>query len=89
MKYWLEDGIPDEYFYQVVHYFIVIDELEELDFIICNPDVYDSFFRTKIIKVTRSELERDIENAKLALSDFYTEWIEMMQKFISLKPKEL
>lgn len=86
MKYWLEDKIPDEYFWQVIMYFIVIDTLEELNFVICNPDVYDSYFRIKVIKVTRKELEKEIDNAKVALADFYTEWTQMMQKFISLKP---
>ena len=88
MKYWIENKIPDEYFWQVIHYFIVIEDLESLDFIIANPDMHDSFFRNKTITVTRSELEAQIENAKTALNDFYSEWVEMMNKFISLKPKD-
>lgn len=88
MKYWMMDSIPDEYFWQVIHYFIVIDELESLDFIISNPDMHDAFFRNKVITVTRIELEKDIERAKVDLADFYTEWVAMMQKFISLKPTQ-
>lgn len=87
IKYWVEDSIPDEYFWQTVHYFICIDTLEELDFTVCNPDVYDSFFRMKTKTVTRDELSEYIEMAKVALANFYPEWIEVMNKLISLKPK--
>lgn len=86
MKYFLSDSIPDEYFWQVVHYFVVIDDLESLDFIIANPDMYDSFFRMKKITVTRKELTDSIEEAKSALVEFYSEWQEAIQKVISLKP---
>lgn len=85
MKYFLSEEIPSEYFWQVVHYFIVLDDLEELDFIISNPDMYDSFFRMKKITVTRDELSERIEEAKERLSEFYGEWQETAKKIISLK----
>lgn len=85
MKYFLSDEIPSEYFWQVVHYFIVLDDLEELDFIISNPDMYDSFFRMKKITVTREQLAERIEEAKSRLAEFYVEWNETAQKIISLK----
>lgn len=85
IKYWIEDKIPDEYYWQVIQYFVVIDDLQSLDFIIANPDIPDEFFRMKKKTITRSEISEDIERAKLALSDFYIEWTATMHTLLSLK----
>lgn len=81
----MDDTIPDEYYWQIVHYFIVIDTLESVDFLVCNPDIEDDFFRLKVKTITREELAEDIEKAKEELVSFRDLWMEIMQKFISLK----
>lgn len=85
VKYWIEWWIPSEYYWQVIHYFIVIDTLESLDFIISNPDIADAKYRTKIVTVTRQELASDISRAEEALAEFYGEYTEMIQIFLSIE----
>lgn len=82
VKYLLDDKIPEEYFWQVVHYFIVFDDLEELDFIVYNPDFYAEEVRIKTIKVTRRELEEKIEYAKMELAEFRAMWKKTEQEFL-------
>lgn len=85
IKYWLTDEIPDEYFWQVVHYFVVIDTLESLDFIVANPDIWDDFFRMKKKTVTRKELAEYIEQANNDLADFYKDWTTVLNQLLNLK----
>ncbi len=84
----MDDMIPDEYFWQIVHYFVVIDTLESLDFIVANPDIPDSFFRLKKKTIFRSDLEKEIEQAKTDIVSFSELFTETIQKFISLKPNK-
>lgn len=79
----MEREIPTEYFWQVVHYFVIIDELEELDFIVYNPEVYDPKLRMVTITVTRAELEEDITKAQDEIRKFRVEWVETMKKVVS------
>lgn len=74
IKYLLEDKIPDEYKLQVVNYFIVMEDLQELDFIIYNPDCSKEIKNLHIITVTRKELSKDIDKAEEKLKGFKTEW---------------
>ena len=75
IKYYIEEKIPDEYKNQVINYFIVIEDLEKLYFMIYNPDVINGLEKYKIIEVTRQDLQDDIAKAiqKLELfkKDFY------------------
>lgn len=82
VKYWLEDKIPSEYFWQVIHYFLVIETLETLDFIIHNPEPYDDMVRTKTIRVTRLELQKYIMEAEVAICDFQGEYEIALKKFV-------
>lgn len=82
VKYAIDRWIPDEYFYQVVHYFVVIETLEELDFVIFTPEIFDPNFRKRVIHVTREELEDDIKIAKKALEDFRKEWLSTIESLI-------
>lgn len=83
IKYWMSDDIPDEYFYQVIHYFIVIESLQKLTFIIHNPLPYDASVRTKMITVTREQLESQIMSAQMAIFDFIADFQKLSEKFIS------
>lgn len=86
LKYMTCDNFHDVYkieklyFYQVVNYFLVIDTLEELSFMIRNPDIYDKNMQTCIIKVTRDELKDDIEKAEKKLESFRKWWEELEEK---------
>jgi len=83
IRYWCEDNIPDEYFWQVVMYFLVIETLESLSFIIHHPLPYDATVRTKIITVTREELQNDIMSAQMAVFDFMADFQKISQTFIT------
>ena len=85
VKYWLEDKIPDEYLWQVVHYFVVIDDLKELDFIIANPDIPDAFFRIKKKTITREEISHYINIAKDDILTFSRTYTENMNTLLSRK----
>lgn len=77
------EGIPDEYYSQALHYFITIESLQKLHFIIHNPLPYDASVRTKIITVTREELENDIMNGQMAIFDFIAEFQKLSETFIA------
>lgn len=64
-------------------YFLVIETLESLDFIIHNPEPYDATVRTKIIRVTREELETDIFRAQAMICEFQVEWAQLTQQFVA------
>lgn len=72
VRYVLAGGIPEEYFWQVVQYFIVIDSLQYLDFVIFNAQIKDKEFRVRKMRVSREMLEDDIEKAKTQLEKFKT-----------------
>lgn len=82
IKYILDDKIPEEYFWQVVHYFIVFDDLMELDFIVYNPDFYAEELRIQTRKITRESIADKIEYAKNELVEFRQMWLETAQKFM-------
>lgn len=81
VRYVLAGGIPEEYYWQVIQYFIVIDSLQYLEFVIFNAQIKDKNFRHRKIVVTREELAGDIENAKSQLMKFKTN--------LDVKKKEL
>lgn len=84
IKYWLDDKIPDEYFWQVVHYFVVLDDLEEVVFIVANPDVPDERFRIRKKVITRKEMSTYISIARDDILIFRREYTEMLNKLLSL-----
>ena len=80
----LEKKIPEEYKYQVIMYFLVISDLEELDFILYNPDFYIKEKRLFVINIKRSELEKEIYKAESKIEIFRKKWLE---KIKTLLPK--
>ena len=76
------------YFYQVVNYFLVIDTLEELSFMIYHPWMYDENMQQFIIKVTREDLQKDIEKAEEKISAFRATWEELEDRLL-IKDAEL
>ena len=80
----LENKIPEEYKYQVIMYFLVISDLEELDFILYNPDFYIKEKRLFVINIKRQDLEKDIYKAESQIEIFRKSWLE---KIKTLLPK--
>lgn len=76
IKYILENKIPDEYKYQVIMYFLVISDLEELDFVLYNPDFYIKNKRLFVINIKRKDLEEDILKAESKIEIFRKKWLE-------------
>lgn len=70
IRYILDNKIPDEYLWQVVHAFIVNNDLQRLYFISHNPHMYIEKLRTHIIPVTREDLLDEIGRAQSAIDDF-------------------
>lgn len=68
IEYIVNDKLPAEYKWQVVHYFVVIDDLKELDFISYNPDF--PLKELHIVNVTRESLTEEIKNAQEKLEKF-------------------
>ena len=79
--------IDKSYFWQVVNYFLVIDTLEELDFMLFNPDFYDRENMIYIINVTRKELKEYITKADEQLKIFRTHWLKL-EKDLKLKNRK-
>lgn len=63
-------------------YFLVIESLQSLDFIIHSPHPYDERVRTRKITVTREQLLNDIQNAEIAIFDFIADFQKLTTLFI-------
>jgi len=81
-KYIIENKIPDEYKNQILNYFLVMDDLKELDFITFNPDFYIKDKRLFIINIKREDLEKELEKANDKIIDFRKRWVENIKKII-------
>ena len=79
IKYRYDNVIPKEYQWQVVNYFLVVNDLKELDFVIYDPRIIDEKLRLTIITVTRKELEEDIAAARERLVEFRGKWQEVYE----------
>lgn len=78
-KYIIENKTPDEYKDQIINYFLVIDELQELDFISYHPDFYLEDKKLHIINIKRNDLEKDLEKAREKIFYFRKKWIEKIK----------
>lgn len=96
IRYMIDRHIPSEYLPQVIHYFIVIEELESLDFVIFDPRIQQKEFQMMVITVTRKELEKAINIRKMQYELFRKEWDELKLQLLTqsiksydAKPKKL
>lgn len=71
VKMWLTNRVPDEYYWQVVQYFVVNEKLEKLYFVGYNPDI--PTHPLHIIEVLRGSLVHEIEDAKQCQEVFIQE----------------
>jgi putative phage-type endonuclease len=74
IKYRLDGGVPPEYHWQVVCYFLVNTDLQTLDFLVYDPRIIREDLKLTVVKVTRKELDRDIDSAKAKLVAFHERW---------------
>ena len=81
VKYLIEDILPKEYEPQVLNYFMVMEDLETLYFMMYNPDTIWPLKKFHIITVTREQLQDKINKAEEKLETFKakrTKWIETL-----------
>ncbi|MEK7112557.1 MAG: YqaJ viral recombinase family protein, partial [Patescibacteria group bacterium] len=76
IEYVVKNTLPSEYKWQVVHYFLVIDDLEEVDFISYNPNF--PLKELLVIKVKREDLQEDIEKAERKVEEFIEKYNKVM-----------
>ena len=84
-KYLLEDEIPAEYLHQVLQYFLVIEDLEELDFVIFNPDFFIQDKKIKIKTVKRQDMQALIYTSKPKIEEFRKKWLEKIKTLLPNK----
>ena len=80
VKMWLTNSVPDEYYWQVIQYFVVNEKLKKLYFVGYNPDIPSHSLH--IIEVERDEEE--IKNAKQKQEAFLQEVEAILSTIIKL-----
>lgn len=79
VRYIRKGEIPKEYFPQVLDYFLVNEDLEELDFVVYSPKINNQY-RLWIKTVTREELKEELKEAEAKLLKFREKWLEALRK---------
>lgn len=82
IKYLVENKIPSEYRPQVLQYFIVNTDLEWLDFVSYDPRIDLDEMKIVIVRVTREELQDEIDVAMSKLFAFREKWVALQAKYI-------
>ena len=80
VKYLRQNQIPNEYKYQILNYFLCIDNCEFVDFVSFNPD-----FKPKplfIFRAERNDYLEQIDEAKTELVKFYAKFLKYYDKII-------
>ncbi len=76
-----------KYYWQVVNYFLVMEDLEELTFYMYNPDIYEYENQVFQLTVTREELQADIAKAETQLLVFKAGWDVLKDSLNLATPK--
>lgn len=79
IKYMVDGVVPKEYEWQVVHYFLVCDDLKELDFVIYDPRIIKKEKQLCIIPVKRKDVDNKVAEARERLVEFHEKWREVYQ----------
>ena len=82
VKYYIENKIPEDYKNQVINYFIVMEDLEKLYFMIYSNDTINWLEPYKIIEVTRQDLQQEIDKAEEKIIIFKEKWNKLKSKLI-------
>ena len=80
VKYRREGGIPLEYRWQIVNYFLVCTTMKSLDFVVYDPRIVDPQLQLHIVSVKRADVKSELEEAKVRLVEFRTQWEEVYKK---------
>lgn len=75
-----ENEVPKEYYWQVIQYFVVNDDLDELHFVLYNPDITKKPIH--IIKVHRKDVVADIKTSLEAQKQIIQEANGIISKYI-------
>lgn len=78
IKYIRKGEIPNEYYSQVMSYFLVNEDLQELDFVVYSPKIQTEQYRLWIKNVKREDLP--LKEAKEKLIKFYDKWQQALRK---------
>lgn len=81
IKYLEDDKIPAEYRAQVMHYFLVCDTIEWLDFVSYDPRIQTDA-QLFVKRITREELADELEVAMGKLLKFREKWKKLISKYI-------
>lgn len=81
VRAWLTNEIPDDYYWQVVQYFVVNPRLELLHFVCYNPDI--PVHPLHIIPKRRAEIAEDIEKARQTQTEVLARINEKLQGIIN------
>lgn len=74
--------ITPEYKPQIIQYFIVNEDSDELDFVVYDERFINEDMKLLIITVTREQLAVDIKNAMVAIDKFRTLWLSYSTKLL-------
>jgi len=85
LQYIQENKIPAEYKWQIVNYFLVNENLEELDFMTFNPDIYLEHLKYHIINVKRADYEKELTEIIPKLEKFKDTWEKNILELTSKK----
>lgn len=80
LKYRYEGGIPKEYKWQVVNYFLVCETLKSLDFVVYDPRIINDDLKLTVVSVTRKDMQPDIDAALERIPMFHARWREVYDK---------
>jgi len=78
VKYIRANEIPPEYDAQVMSYFLVNDDLQELDFVAYDPRIQTEQYRLWIKNIKREELP--LEETRKEVIRFYVKWQTALKK---------
>jgi putative phage-type endonuclease len=82
VKIWLTNLVPDEYYWQVIQYFVVNEKLKKLYFVAYHPDI--KIHPMHIIEVTRDSLGKHVNEAREAEKAFLLEVESILSTIITL-----
>lgn len=82
VKYLVEKGIPSEYRFQVLQYFLVCEDLQELDFVTYDPRITIQDLRLNIVNVKRKDIEKELSDTMELLLDFREKWQDLETNLI-------
>jgi putative phage-type endonuclease len=80
LKYRYDGGIPKEYKWQVVNYFLVCETLKALDFVVYDPRIINDDLKLFVVTVTRKDMQKDIDAAIERIHSFRSKWQEVYDK---------